>query len=100
MLSVLESCSAIRGFKPRQCEIKDYAIGMCCVSAKHASLRRKRAQPGLPGIRIMCSNEATCLSMACCFSKLAQSNKAKPVGIVQAKPRIHLVEHSLLFSMI
>jgi hypothetical protein len=100
MLSVLESCSIDRGFEPRPCEIKDYATGICCVSAKHASLRRKRAQPGLPGIRIMCSNGATCLSMNCCCSKLALSNTAKPVGIAQTRSRLHLVEHSLLFSMI
>ena len=30
-----------RGFEPRSGQIKDYNIGICCFSAKHAALRRK-----------------------------------------------------------
>jgi hypothetical protein len=30
-----------RGIEPRSGQTKDYNIGMCCFSAKHASLRRK-----------------------------------------------------------
>jgi len=30
-----------RGFEPRSGQTKDYQIGMCCFSAKHAALRRK-----------------------------------------------------------
>ena len=30
-----------RGFEPRSGQIKDYEIGMCCFSSKHAALRRK-----------------------------------------------------------
>jgi hypothetical protein len=30
-----------RGFEPRSGKTKDYKIGMCCFSAKHAALRRK-----------------------------------------------------------
>ena len=29
-------------FKPRPCQTKDYEIGICCFSAKHAALRRER----------------------------------------------------------
>ena len=29
-----------RGFKPRSGQSKDYKIGICCFSAKHAALRR------------------------------------------------------------
>jgi hypothetical protein len=30
-----------RGFEPRSGQPKDYKIGMCCFSAKHAALRSK-----------------------------------------------------------
>ena len=30
-----------RGFDPRSGQTKDYQIGICCFSAKHATLRRK-----------------------------------------------------------
>ena len=30
-----------RVFQPRSSQTKDYAIGICCFSAKHAALRRK-----------------------------------------------------------
>ena len=39
--SVLASSVVDRGFEPRSGQIKDYEIGMCCFSAKHALLRRK-----------------------------------------------------------
>ena len=41
MVNVLASSAVDRGFEPRWGQIKDYKIGMCCFSAKHAPLRRK-----------------------------------------------------------
>jgi hypothetical protein len=41
MVSVLASSAVDRGFEPRSGQAKDYKIGMCCFSAKHAALRRK-----------------------------------------------------------
>ena len=41
MVSVLASSGVDRGFKSRLGQTKDYAIGICCFSAKHAALRRK-----------------------------------------------------------
>jgi hypothetical protein len=41
MVSVLTSSVVDSGFKPRSGQIKDYAIGICCFSAKHAALRKK-----------------------------------------------------------
>ena len=41
MVSVLASNAIDRGFEPRSGQTKDYKIGICCFSAKHASLRRK-----------------------------------------------------------
>jgi hypothetical protein len=41
MVSVLASSAVDRGFQSRSSQIKDYEIGICCFSAKHAALRRK-----------------------------------------------------------
>jgi hypothetical protein len=41
MVSVLASSAVDRGLEPRSDQTKDYKIGICCVSAKHAALRRK-----------------------------------------------------------
>jgi hypothetical protein len=42
MVNVLVSSAVDRGFEPRAGQTKDYTIGICCLSAKHAALRRKR----------------------------------------------------------
>ena len=41
MVSVLAASAVDRGFEPRSGQTKDYKIGICCFSAKHAALRRK-----------------------------------------------------------
>ena len=41
MVSVLASSAVDRGFEPQSGQTKDYAIGICCFSSKHAALRRK-----------------------------------------------------------
>ena len=41
MVSVLASSAVYRGFEPRLGQPKDFKIGMCTFSAKHAALRRK-----------------------------------------------------------
>jgi hypothetical protein len=41
MLSVLASSAVYRGFEPLLGQTKDYEIGICCFSSKHAALRRK-----------------------------------------------------------
>jgi hypothetical protein len=41
MVSVLVSTVVDRGFEPRSGQTKDYKIGICCFSAKHAALMRK-----------------------------------------------------------
>jgi hypothetical protein len=42
MVTVLASSAVDRVFEPRSSQTKDYAIGICCFSAKRAALRRKR----------------------------------------------------------
>jgi hypothetical protein len=41
MVSVLVLSVVDRGFEPRSGQTKDYEIGICCFSTKHASLRSK-----------------------------------------------------------
>ena len=41
MVSFLASSAVDRGFKPRSRQTKDYKIGICCFSAKHAALSSK-----------------------------------------------------------
>jgi hypothetical protein len=41
MVRVLSSSLVDRGFESWSGQIKDYKIGICCFSAKHAALRRK-----------------------------------------------------------
>ena len=41
MVSKLFSSALDRGFERRSGQTKDYKIGICCFSAKHAALRRK-----------------------------------------------------------
>ena len=44
MVSVLSFSVVDRGFEPRSGKTKDYKIGICCFSAKHAALSRKSRQ--------------------------------------------------------
>ena len=69
-VSVHASSMAYCGLEPKSDQTKDYYIGICCFSAKHAPLR-KRAKTGWLLIRIMCPSGTTCLSADCCFSKLS-----------------------------
>jgi hypothetical protein len=41
MVIVLTLSAVDRGFESRSGQTKDYAIGICCFSAKHVALRRK-----------------------------------------------------------
>ena len=41
MVSGVISSAVDHGFEPRSGQTKDYEIGICCFSAKHAAFRRK-----------------------------------------------------------
>ena len=71
MVSVFASSAVDRGLEPRSGQTEDYKISICCFSAKHAALRKKKN--GWLGIRIICPSGATCLPMDCCFSELPLS---------------------------
>ena len=61
MVSMLGSGAVDRGFEPRSGQTKDYKIGICCFSAKHAALRRNT---DCLKIKIMCPSGATCLAVS------------------------------------
>jgi hypothetical protein len=42
MVSVFSSSAVDRGFESRSGQAKDYKISICCFSAKHTALRRKK----------------------------------------------------------
>jgi hypothetical protein len=41
MVSILASSVVDRGLQPRSGQTKDYKIGICCFSSKHAALRSR-----------------------------------------------------------
>ena len=53
MVSMLASSAVDCGFKPLSCQTKDCEINICCISAKHAALRRNSKEWLARGIRIM-----------------------------------------------
>ena len=55
MVGVLTSSAVDRGFEPTSSQNKDNKIGICCFSAKLATLR---ANTGWLGIRIICPSGA------------------------------------------
>ena len=42
MVSGFASSAVDRGFEPRSGQTKDYKIGICCFTAKHAALRESK----------------------------------------------------------
>ena len=64
---VLALSAVDRGFEPRSGQTKDYEIGICCFSAKHAALRRKSKD----WLAWNQDNVSQFLSVDCCFRGLA-----------------------------
>ena len=47
MVSMLVSSVVDHGFEPRSGQTKDYKSGICCFSAKHVALIRRKNKDGL-----------------------------------------------------
>ena len=74
MVSVLASSAVDRGFKSRWGQTKDYKIGICCFSTKHAALRSKSKDwlaRNQEDYKVLCPSVVTCLSANCCVIELA-----------------------------
>jgi hypothetical protein len=94
MVSVLASSAVDRGFDPPSGQHKDYKIGICCISAKHAALRRKSNQDNV--------SEWSDMSICGLLFQWASTvkNPTKHVGLVQSGPHHHPIENLLVLAMI
>jgi hypothetical protein len=70
MVSVLAQSVVDRGFEPGSGQTKDYEIGICCLSAKDAALRRK-SKDWLVRNQDNVSECSDILPVDYCFSELA-----------------------------
>jgi len=84
MVSVPVGSAVDHGLEHRLSQTKDYNIGICCFSPKHAALQGVRAKTGWLGIKIMCPSAVTYLPANCCFSELALM-KIRPSVLVMYK---------------
>ena len=97
MVSVLALSVVGRGFKPRSGQTKDYAIGICCFSAKHTVLMRKSKD------WLACNqdNVSEWVNMSIHGLLFQWSStikmKTKSVDLVQSGLHHHLIEN-ILFS--
>jgi hypothetical protein len=70
MVSVLSSGAVDCGLEPRSDQTKDYTIGICCFSSKHAALRSKN-KDWLARSHNTVSEWSDISTADCCFSELA-----------------------------
>ena len=70
MVSVLASRAVDRGLEPCSSQTKDYKIGICCFSTKHAALRSK-SKDWLSRNQNNVSKWSDSLPADCCFNELA-----------------------------
>ena len=85
MVSVLASSAVDHGFEPRSGQTKDYKIGICCFSAKHAALRRESKD------LLTRNQEVSCRLL---FQWTSTKNPTKRGGLVQSGHH-HLIEWKL-----
>jgi hypothetical protein len=70
MVCVLASSAVGRGFEPWLGQTKDYKIGICCFSSKHAAFRRK-SKDWMARNQNNMSEWSDMSTADCCFSELA-----------------------------
>ena len=93
MVSMLTSSRVDRGIEPRSGQTKDYEIGICSSSTKHAALRSKskewlaRNQDNVSEWSDM-PNPLTVVSVSSHYK-----NPTQRVGLVQSGPYHHLIEN-------
>jgi hypothetical protein len=90
MVSVFASSVVDRVFDSRSGQTKDYTIGICCFSTKHAALRRKNKD----WLARNQNNVSEWDDMSIC-GLLCQW-----AGLEQSGPHHHLIEFKLGFAMI
>jgi hypothetical protein len=91
MVSVLAMGAVNHGFEPRSGQTKDYNIGICCLSAKHASFKRKSKDCWV-GIRIMCPSGRHVYPRTVVSVCYHHKNPTKRVGLVQSGPHHYFID--------
>ena len=92
MVKVLALSAVDRGFDSRSGQTKDYNIGICCFSAKQATLRRK-SQDYLSRNQDNVSEWGD-MSIKFVFSELALlKSPTKRVDLRRSAPHHHLIEN-------
>jgi hypothetical protein len=93
MVSVVASSAGDHGFDPRSCQTKDYEIGICCFSAKHAAFRRK-SKDWLARNKDNVSEWDDISIRGLLFQRASTiKNPTKRVGLVQSWPHHHFIEN-------
>jgi hypothetical protein len=90
MVSMHVSSAVDREFEPRSNHSKDYEIGICCFSTKHAALWRK-SKEWLVQNRDNVSEWSDMSTFELLF-QCTIKNKTKHVGQVQSRHPYHLIE--------
>ena len=96
MSRVLASSAIGSRFEPRSGQTKDYKIGICCFSAKHAVLRSK-SKDGLTRNKdnVFRVDRVTCLHIDCCF---CWANTIK-IQLPVVQNNHYLIEMQLVLAM-
>ena len=81
---------------PRSGQTKDYTIGICCFSAKHAALRRKSKY----WLARNQDNVSQWGDMTIVSVRQYYENPTKCVGLIESGPHHHLIENYLVLAMI
>ena len=92
MVSLLASSAVDRGFEPRSGQTKDYKIGICRFSTKHAALRRKN-KDWLARNHDNVSEWSNMSIRIVVSVNQHYKNPTPRVGLVQSGPRDHLIEN-------
>ena len=93
MVSVLASSAVGRGVEPRLDQTKDYKIGMCCFSSKHAALRSK-SKDELAWYQDNVSEWCDMSAYRLLFQWASTiKNPIERVGLEQSGPHHHLIEN-------
>ena len=90
---MLASSAVDRGFKPLTGHTKDYEIGICCFSTKHAALRSK-SKDWLAQNQNNVSEWSDMSTRRMLFQKSSPiKNPTQRVGLVQSGPHHHVIEN-------
>ena len=92
MISMYATSVVDRAFNPRSGQTKDYKIGICCFSTKHAALRRK-SKDRLAQNQDNVSKWGDMFPQTVVLLSKHYKNPVKCVGLVQNGPHHHLIEN-------